>query len=81
MADITIFYNISSYIIIPNPFFSCSACNLILMYTFGSFVILHCSSALRAFSLILEAVSVVKLFHLFLTFENKCSNKDDFTRI
>ena len=26
------------------------------------------------FSLILDAISVVKLFHLFLTFENKCSN-------
>jgi len=37
---------------------------------------------LLSFSLILEAVSVVKLFHLLLTFENKYSNdvENDFTR-
>lgn len=35
-----------------------------------SIVLVLCS-----FSPILEAVTVVKLFHLLLTFENKCSNE------
>ena len=44
--------------------------------------VLYTTVTLLSFSLILEAISVVKLFHLLLTFENKYSNdvENDFTR-
>ena len=44
--------------------------------------VLYTTVILLSFSLILEAISVVKLFHLLLTFENKYSSdvENDFTR-
>jgi len=64
------------------PFFLLSEQSRLAVHLGEVLYILYTTVTLLSFSLILEAISVVKLFHLLLTFENKYSNdvENDFTR-